>query len=260
MLIKNPFWYSKHTHFFLPSPVVFVQPKAACSSLVVLSLGWMKGLQHYRLIALLGWPLLPRGNSTSPRFRGLEVLSLQDSPRSSTHEGVPRWRHRKFYDLRATSYRCTYKSKKFFFWFTSDAFWKRPISSYQDSYVNFYEEIYERRWYRKRTTYPVSGGVMQEYLKRLYKQTALWLIIRSRSLRIPEEQDERKKRDVEQSAPTHARHTRCASRQMGNTADRSTMFLGTDFEKRVIWQGSVEEPAAKDFLARKVHTIEWNEV
>jgi hypothetical protein len=38
------------------------------------------------------------------------------------------------------------------------------------------------------------------------------------------------------------------------------MSLGTDFKKRAIWQRSVEEPTAKDFLARKVHTIEWNKV
>jgi hypothetical protein len=37
-------------------------------------------------------------------------------------------------------------------------------------------------------------------------------------------------------------------------------FLGTDFEKLAKWQGSVEEPAAKDFVARKVCTIEWNKV
>ena len=36
--------------------------------------------------------------------------------------------------------------------------------------------------------------------------------------------------------------------------------LGTDFEKCAIWQGSIEEPAAKDFVARKVRTIEWNKV
>jgi hypothetical protein len=36
--------------------------------------------------------------------------------------------------------------------------------------------------------------------------------------------------------------------------------LRTDFEKRAIWQGSVEEPTAKDFAARKVCTIKWNEV
>ncbi len=88
----------------------------------------------------------------------------------------------------------------------------------------------------------------------------LQLVIRSRSLRIPEEQDDRKKSHVEQSAPTHARHTHCTPIQLGTTADRSMMFLGTDFEKRAIWQGSVEEPAAKDFVARKVCTIEWNKV
>ncbi len=225
----------------------------------MLSLGWIKGLRHYRLIALLGWPLLPRGSSAS-KFQGLEVLSFQDSLWSSTHEGVPRWCHRKFYALGTTSYRRTYKSQKFFFWFTSDAFCKRPMSSYRDSHMNFFKEIFKQRWYRKRTTYCVSGGVTQEYLKCLYRQTPLWLVIRSRSLRIQKEQDDRKKRDIEQSAPTHARHTHCASNQLGTTADRSMTFLGTDFKKRAIWQGSVEEPAAKDFVARKVCTIKWNKV
>jgi hypothetical protein len=36
--------------------------------------------------------------------------------------------------------------------------------------------------------------------------------------------------------------------------------LGTDFEKHAKWQGSIEEPASKDFVAKKVHTIEWNKV
>jgi hypothetical protein len=38
------------------------------------------------------------------------------------------------------------------------------------------------------------------------------------------------------------------------------MSLGTDFKKRAKWQGYVEEPAAKDFVARKVHTIELTKV
>jgi hypothetical protein len=33
------------------------------------------------------------------------------------------------------------------------------------------------------------------------------------------------------------------------------MSLGTDFETHAIWQGYVENPAAKDFVARKAHTI-----
>jgi hypothetical protein len=31
--------------------------------------------------------------------------------------------------------------------------------------------------------------------------------------------------------------------------------LGTDFETHAKWQGSIEEPAAKDFVARKARTI-----
>ncbi len=31
--------------------------------------------------------------------------------------------------------------------------------------------------------------------------------------------------------------------------------LGTDFEMHVIWQGYVEDSAAKDFEVRKAHTI-----
>jgi hypothetical protein len=33
------------------------------------------------------------------------------------------------------------------------------------------------------------------------------------------------------------------------------MSLGTDFEIHANWQGYVEGPAAKDFVAREVHTI-----
>jgi hypothetical protein len=36
--------------------------------------------------------------------------------------------------------------------------------------------------------------------------------------------------------------------------------LRTAFEMHAKWQGSIEEPAAKDFVARKVCTIELNEV
>ncbi len=31
--------------------------------------------------------------------------------------------------------------------------------------------------------------------------------------------------------------------------------LGTDFETHAIWQGYIEDPTAKDFVARKAHTI-----
>jgi hypothetical protein len=33
--------------------------------------------------------------------------------------------------------------------------------------------------------------------------------------------------------------------------------LGTDFEMHAIWQGYVEDPAAKDFVVRKARTIAY---
>jgi hypothetical protein len=36
---------------------------------------------------------------------------------------------------------------------------------------------------------------------------------------------------------------------------KNVMSLGTDYKMHAYWQGYVEVPAAKDFLARKVHTI-----
>jgi hypothetical protein len=37
------------------------------------------------------------------------------------------------------------------------------------------------------------------------------------------------------------------------------MSLGTDFETHAIWQGYIEEPTAKDFVARKAPTIALSE-
>jgi hypothetical protein len=37
-------------------------------------------------------------------------------------------------------------------------------------------------------------------------------------------------------------------------------FFGTDFEKHAVWQGSVEKPTAKDFVAKKVCTINFVKV
>ncbi len=37
------------------------------------------------------------------------------------------------------------------------------------------------------------------------------------------------------------------------------MSLGTDFEMHANWQGNIEEPTAKDFIARKACTIALSE-
>ncbi len=85
---------------------------------------------------------------------------------------------------------------------------------------NFYEEIYKQRWYQNGLLTAFLEVSRKEYLKRLCKQTPLWLVVMRKSLRNPEEQADCKKRDVEKSAPTHARHTHCTSSQLGTTADR----------------------------------------
>jgi hypothetical protein len=41
----------------------------------------------------------------------------------------------------------------------------------------------------------------------------------------------------------------------GHSTLKDMMSLGTDFEMHAIWQGYVEDPAAKDFIARKARTI-----
>ncbi len=62
-------------------------------------------------------------------------------------------------------------------------------------------------------------------------------------------------RDAEWSAPTIVRHIYGASEPLGMKLLKDMMSLGTDFETHAIWQGYVEDPAAKDFVVRKAHTI-----
>ncbi len=126
----------------------------------------------------------------------------------------------KFYALRTTSYRCTYKSQNIFFGSRVTRFIRDPSCHIETTTWIFYEEIYKRRWYQHGLLIALPEESREEYLKHLCKQTPLWLVVMSRSLRNPEEQDDRKKRDVEQSAPTNAHHTHCISMQLGTTANQ----------------------------------------
>jgi hypothetical protein len=76
----------------------------------------------------------------------------------------------------------------------------------------------------------------------------------------PEEQEDRKKGTLS-NQPQLTRITPTAL--LGSWVLQpieGMVSLGTDFKKRAKWQGSIEEPSGKDFVARKVHTIEWNKV
>ncbi len=143
------------------------------------------------------------------------MLSLWDSLQSSTHEGrrVPGWPMclgeillpwksndkkcclyerpyvaasiwvlgdviAKFYALRATSYRRTYKSQ-IFFWFTSDAFLKRHVSSFWDSYMKFLRGGLQAKVVPERTTYCITWVVPRRVpsstsASRLRSDTSSW--------------------------------------------------------------------------------------
>jgi hypothetical protein len=82
----------------------------------------------------------------------------------------------------------------------------------------------------------------------------------SKSLRNPEDQDDHKKGTLsDQPQLTCVAPTAVLGSQVLQLIE-DVMSLRTDFEMHAKWQGSIEEPAAKDFVARKVHTIELNKV
>jgi hypothetical protein len=82
----------------------------------------------------------------------------------------------------------------------------------------------------------------------------------SKSLRNPDDQDDRKKGTLSsQPQLTCVTPTALLGSWVLQPIEDMTS-LGTDFEMHAKWQGSLEEPAAKDFVVRKVRTIklDWN--
>ncbi len=260
----------------------------------MLLLGWTKGLRHYWLIALLRVTLASQGKLCISDFQGLAVLSLQDSLRSSTQEGriVPGWLMRqgetlllwkskdkkcclykmpyvaapmrvlgdviaKFSTLRMTNFGRTCKNQKFFLvnnWCVSE---ETPLI------ISILLPAFSTR----RST--SKSGTRKDYLSRylrsptkitfkcLFKHTPLLHVVMSKRLR---NQEDRKKGTLS-NQPQLTRITPTAP--LGNWVLQPievVKSLGTDFEMHAKWQGSVEEPAAKDFVAREVRTIKLNKV
>ena len=52
-----------------------------------------------------------------------------------------------------------------FFWFTSDAFQRDMSCHFETPMRNFYEEIYERKWYRKGILIVLLEESREEYLQ-----------------------------------------------------------------------------------------------
>jgi hypothetical protein len=77
----------------------------------------------------------------------------------------------------------------------------------------------------------------------------------STNLKNPEVQDDHKKGTLSYQPQL----TRVTPTALMGSCERKPIkdmtSLGTDFETHATWQGSVKEPAAKDFVARKALTI-----
>jgi hypothetical protein len=76
----------------------------------------------------------------------------------------------------------------------------------------------------------------------------------------PEDQDDRKKGTLsDQPQLTRVTPTALLGSWVLQSIEDVTS-LGTNFDTHAKWQGYVEEPAVKDFVARKVHTIALSKV
>jgi hypothetical protein len=138
----------------------------------------------------------------------------------------------------------------FLFWFTSYVFLERPVSpKYWLLRPFFYEEAKSKSSTKKGLLYtPEESG--QKHFKCLVSlDTLLWGDVTSTSLKNPEE-------FTLSDWPwlTHITSMALLCR-WGRQSFKDMMSLGTNFETHAIWQGYVEEPAAKDFVARKACTI-----
>ncbi len=110
-------------------------------------------------------------------------------------------------------------------------------------------------------TYCITWGVPWRVpssisTSRLCSDSSSW----EKSLRNPEEQEDHKKGTLSnQPRLTCITPIALLGSWVLQPVEGMTS-LGTDFVKHAKWQGSIEEPAAKDFVARKVRIIEWNEM
>ncbi len=188
-------------------------------------------------------------------IQGQEVLSLQVALRHSTHLSIG-WHHheilrpkRDFLQMQLQEPECFLVHKWLVSWET------RLVIS------RFLREISTRRSMSKSGT---KKDYLSHYLrspvkstfKHLCKQTPLWCVVMSKMPQKPWRSRWPQERDVEQSAPTHARHTHCTSRQLGTTADQRYdvprgWLQDACQMARVHWGTN-----CKGFVAREVHTME----
>jgi hypothetical protein len=171
-------------------------------------------------------------------------------------------------------------------WHSTISFLKRPVLSTWHYYILHTRKSSNSGTIEQKGPLYLPEESCKEYLQVSYPgySTLMWhhehYPQEPQRLRWPQE------RSAEQSALTNARHTYCASGQLGTTADWRYEVPGTDFEIHAHWQGYAEEhprpvhavtnlfgdgdldaghhkvkaSAANEFVARKTLTIASGEV
>ncbi len=128
-----------------------------------------------------------------------------------------------------------------FFWFTSNAFLKRPVLLKLRLLCPFLMRNQMQKQYHKRTTLRSKSSTLNGLLY----------------VHDPEKHE----KGTLSNQPQLSRITSTALLwYWGRQSLKDMTFLGTDFEMHAIWQGYVEEPAANDFVARKAHTMALSKV
>ncbi len=132
-------------------------------------------------------------------------------------------------------------NQEFFFWFRSSGFLKKPVSlKYWLLRPFFYKEATCKSSTVKGLLYAAKAVPSKDTLR-----TWPWKM---------------QERDAEWSAPNIMHHIHGASVLLGMQLLKDMTSLGTDFETHAIWQGYVEDPTMKDFVARKARTIVMSKV
>ncbi len=99
------------------------------------------------------------------------------------------------------------------------SFWRDPSCHIETPTWNFYQEVYKRKWYRNGLLIALLEESREEYIQASLQADSALMRHHEKTPQEPWRLRWPQERDVEQSAPTHARPTHCASRQLGTTAD-----------------------------------------
>ncbi len=177
-------------------------------------------------------------------IKGQEVLSLWDALCCSIHLSV-RWRHCKIFHP-TYDFLQTHLQKPEMFWVHE---WR--VSEETRLVISRLLRTFSTR--RSMSKSGTGNDYLLHYLKSpmkstfkcLCNQTPLWRLIMSKSLRISEDQDDRKKGTLSnQPWLLRVKPTVLLGRWVQQPIKDMTS-LGTDFEMHARWQGSVEEPHVK---------------